>query len=308
MKKTETRLSEIRFKTSDLKRMLNKYIVRTVTHKWQEKYFDTQTGENTEITRTEILFDKGTFIDEKVLSSIQFYKDTGKLTDPVEVSNQKRLAHTGPRHSLYPYKVVAGIAGKRKTFLLYAVSVSNAIAICSDFIELNFEGYFNIVSVSAMEYCTILVDNLKNPVKKTDLDIAYLKNEMSLEEFAEATVNAIENGNTDLEEESTKETRRFYQISARILLKDINQVEADEEKKGLFIVHTYSAVRANMIIEKYLHDEQQLRYEESKKHPDRTFVMHDIYSLIEESKIIAASSFIPKEFSLAYYEAADSDS
>ena len=76
----------------------------------------------------------------------------------------------------------------------------------------------------------------------------------------------------------------------------------DEEYNQTFIVHTFSAVRANLIIEKYLRDRQEERYLESLKNPDNKFVKKQISSFIEESKIINVGGFIPKLFSEAYQE------
>jgi len=67
-------------------------------------------------------------------------------------------------------------------------------------------------------------------------------------------------------------------------------------------VRTFSAVRANLIIQKYLQDCQEERYQESLEHPDRKFVKREILSFIEESKILSVGDFIPRQFSEAYVE------
>ena len=81
--------------------------------------------------------------------------------------------------------------------------------------------------------------------------------------------------------------------------------EGDIEEDHTFIVQTVSAVRANMLIEKWLRDKQEERFMESLKHPERTFVKYKINSFIEESKIIPIGCFIPVDFSKVYNDSYD---
>lgn len=305
----ETRKTEIRYRTSDPERMLGRFIARRALKTWTEDFIDKDTDETISIERNEILFERGTYIDQDVLSSIRFYLQEGSLTE-IEVSNQKRLAMIDTNHSLYPYKAVVKIDDKRKTFLLYATSIANALVILVDYVELNYKGSFVISDIKEMDYCVILVDKLKSTAaRKYDLDVAYLKNEISTEEFVNATCDAIQADNNDADDDSdttNDTTKRFYQIGAHIVLH--HDKEGDDEEDHTFIVHTYSAVRANMIIEKYLRDCQDKRYNEAMKHPERTFVKRQINSFIEESKVIPIGCFIPVEFSRAYNDSDDNQS
>lgn len=134
----ETRKTEIRYRTSDPERMLGRFIARRALKTWTEDFVDKDTDETISIERNEILFERGTYIDQDVLSSIRFYLQEGSLTE-IEVSNQKRLAMIDTNHSLYPYKAVVKIDDKRKTFLLYATSIANALVILVDYVELNYK-------------------------------------------------------------------------------------------------------------------------------------------------------------------------
>lgn len=308
MKRVETRLSEIRYRTSDTSKMLGKFIARRVLKTWIEEFMDEDKGKIVEIERTEILFEKGTYIDNNVLSSIKFYMEEGSVTE-IEVSNQKRLAISEPNGCFYPYKAVARIEDKRRSFLLYATSIANALVILTDYIELNYRGGFTITDIKEMDYCTVIIDRLKSvSARKYEVDRAYLNNEISVEEYTEATCDAIMNGNPDSEEgdDNPKEQKKFYQISAHIVLHD--EKEGDDSEDSTFIVQTISAARANLLIETHLRRLQEERYQESLKHPERTFVRRQINSFIEESKIIPIGCFIPKIFSEAYYEPAENDS
>lgn len=290
----ESRKTEIRYVTSAPKRMINKFIARRVLRTWTEDFVDEDTGNVVPIERNEILFEKGTYVDADVLSQIQYWIQEGSVKE-VEVSNQKRMSFVQKNTALYPYKAKARIFDKHHTFLLYATSVCNALTILTDYIELNYNGGFTVSDVKELDYFIILIDSLKSPKKnETDVDLAYLKDEISTDEY----VNAID-GQEHLDDEN-KGKLKFYQISSRIV--SHHEKEGDEEETGQFIVQTYTAARANLLIEKYLRDKQEERYQESLKHPERTFVKYQINSFIEESKVIPIGCFIPLEFSKVYQE------
>lgn len=263
---------------------------------------DKDTGMLVPIERSEIILERGTYIDQDVLCQINFMMQEGSLKE-VEVSNQNRQGIELENSSMYPYKAVAKIGDKRKTFLLYATSVANALVILVDYIELNFQGGFTVTDIKEMDYCVIIIDKLKSAeARKYELDTAYLKGDLSMDEYAEATCDNISKGNPDAEDDGSKneEGKKFYQIGAHVLLH--SDEEGDIEQDHTFIVQTVSAVRANMLIEKYLRDKQDERYQESLQHPERTFVKYQINSFIEESKIIPIGCFIPKVFSEVYNE------
>ena len=156
-----------------------------------------------------------------------------------------------------------------------------------------------------MDYCVVIVDNLKSSeARKYELDMAYLKGDISMEDFVEATCDNISADNPDADDndDGEKESKKFYQIGAHVILHDEEGKEGDIEEYHTFIVNTVSAVRANMLIEKWLRDEQEKRFKESLKHPERTFVKYRINSFIEESKILPIGCFIPRSFSNVYNE------
>lgn len=278
----ESRKTEIRYITSDPKKMLGKFVARRAMRTWFEDMIDKDTGETISIERHEVLLERGTYIDQDQLCSINFMLQEGSLKE-VEVSNQNRQGVLLTSTSLFPFKAVVKIDDKKKTFLLYASSVANALVILVDFIELNFKGKFEITKVEEMDYCVVIIDRLKPAeARKLELDTAYLKGDISMETFVEGTIDKIQSGNPDVEEDTK------------------NEKEGNIESDHTFIVQTISAVRANMLIEKYLRDAQEEAYLESLEHPERTFVKYDIRSNIETSKIIPIGCFVPVSFSEVY--------
>ena len=197
---------------------------------------------------------------------------------------------------------MAKIDGKKHSFLLYALSVQNVIEIITDFIELNYSGGFTITDIKELDYCVVLVDKLKSIKQRNlELDIAYLNDEITMEEYMDSKIdNKSENENANIEDDSDDLKLKFYQIGAKIISRIDENDTNEEEYSQTFIVQTFSAVRANLIIEKFLQDQQEKLYIESLSHPDRNFIKKQIMSFIEESKIISIGRFIPKIFSEAY--------
>lgn len=295
----ESRKTEIRFKTNDPAKMLGKWVARRALRTWVEDVKDSDTDEIIQIERSDVLLERGTYIDNTQLSTIRFLLQEGSLSE-VEVSNQNRQGTLLQNSVMFPYKAAAKIDGKKKTLLLYATSVANALAILIDFIELNYTGGFEITEIKEMDYCVVIIDNLKPAeARKYELDEAYLKGEISTEDFALATADKIMQGNPDAQEaKEDVQGKKFYEIGAHVVLS--NEKEGGREEDHIFIVQTISAVRANMLIEKYLRDRQEERYIESLSHPERTFVKYEIHSFIETSKIIPIGCFIPVSFSEVY--------
>lgn len=295
----ETRKSEIRYYTSDPARMLNMYTTSQVMRTWSESYVG-DNGEKQTVERHELILDRGVYITNDVLSEIKFWLEEGSLKE-IEVSNQKRMSYEVDNTSMYPFSAVVNIDGKKSTFLFYALSVRNAIDVLNDYVELHFSGRFAIINVKMLDYCVILVDKLKTIRQRNlELDIAYLNDEISIEEYMDSKIEENDD-NPDADEDKNDTLKlKFYQIGAKIIQRLDENDRDQEEFNQTFIVRTFSAVRANMIIAKWLQDQQERRYQESLLHPDTKFVKKQIMSFIEESKILSIGDFIPRQFSQAY--------
>lgn len=281
----ETRKTEIRFKTSDPKRMLNKYIASRILKTWKE------TGEVTSIERNEVLFEKGTLIDQDTLAQIRFYMQEGSIKE-VEVSNQKRLSFENSNTCMYIYVAQVQIKDKKYKFLLFGTSVENVVDILKDYIELNFEGGFTILMVKEHENRIIIIDDLGRQ-KKCNVDLAYLKDEITMDEWLHAKIEKLD----ESDEEDSKLEMRYYDISSRIILRDKEGHE--EEHTWGFIVKSTNAERANILINVYLKEKQDEEYRKAME-KGNPYEKREIHSSIEESKIIPVGCFIPREFSEAY--------
>lgn len=283
--KIVTKKDEIRFITSDPKQMLNKWLPEGITKKWTEDFIDEDTKEVVSVERSERLFERGTLIDQDVLAKINFYMQAGEIKE-VEVSNQKRLAFENKNNWLYPWQATAIIKDRKYKFLLYGKSITNVVEILKDYIELNFSSAFRILMAKEMDSCIILVDNLTK--QKVDLEKAYLKEEISLEEYIEAK----DRGDDD--EDEKIEEKKFYQLEIKIVYSD------DTETVQSFIVHTFDTDRAMMIISQYLKKLEEDKREHHKEKGYSEYEVRDFKLSIEKAAPMPIGAFVPKEFSMAY--------
>lgn len=157
MKKIETRMDELRTKTANPQEMLWRYLATDVLKKWVEEFADPDTGEVVQITRSEIMFKRGTHLSPEKISEIQFFQQCGDIGE-IEISNQQRVAEMVTLGGLSPWSVSAQFQKSKKRFLLYANSVQMAIDVCKDFVELNFAEHFYIQNVRNFTDCIIIKD------------------------------------------------------------------------------------------------------------------------------------------------------
>ena len=285
----ESRKTEIRYKTSDPSKMLNKYLVTRLCRKWNESFIDEDTGETVSVERSELIIGKGELLDQDKVAKIRFYMSEGSI-DEVEVSNQKRQSFELKNEIFYPYLAQVQIKDKKYKILFYARSVENAVVILKDYIELNFEGQFEILMVKEFDSCIVLIDRLKN--KKYDFERAYCLGEISTERFLEELANQV-----DIEEREEKIDLKWYKINSKIMKRD--KAGDEQESSFVFVVKSASAERANMLINIYLKREQD-KAEKDAMERGGIFEKKDITAAIEESSIIPIGCFIPKEFSEVY--------
>lgn len=275
----ETKKNEERYFTSDPRYMLNKYLAQRICKTWVEDFVDEDTNEAVSIERNELLFQRGTLIDQDILAKIRFSYEAGEIKGDIEVSNQKRLAVELINDYLQPYIAQANIDQKKYKFLFYATGVDTANLLLKDYIELNYSSGFNISMIKEFDSCVILTDTLKE--RKIDtLPLDFEENDPD------------EKPDVDEEEEPKSNDRKFYQIETKILFDE-------DERSATFVVHTYNVDRAMMLITSYLKKKQD-EHEQEAKEKGNPFERKEIHTMIEVAKPISIGRFIPREFSMAY--------
>lgn len=211
------------------------YLAKRVLKTWEESFIDEDTGETVTIERNEILFDRGTLIDQDTLAKIRFSMEADGIKE-VEVSNQNRLAFENENKFLYPYLAQAQIGDKKHKFLLYATGLENSCSILKDYIELNYMFGFTLTMVKEFDSCVILTDNLKE--RKVD--------DATLEELKDTfLLNDSVTEEDEEEGDSKPNEKKFYQIETKITFTD---GENEDERVQTFVVNTFNVDRAMMLI------------------------------------------------------------
>lgn len=108
----QTLLNQNLIHTSDPTQMVGKYLAKHLTRKWNEDFLDDNTGEVISVERSEIIFEKGTYIDRSNLPQIEFYMQCGEI-DKVAVSDQCRQASIIENYTVTPW-VITFIKDKKK--------------------------------------------------------------------------------------------------------------------------------------------------------------------------------------------------
>ena len=215
------------------------YLAKRVLKTWEESFIDEDTGETVTIERNEILFDRGTLIDQDTLAKIRFSMEADGIKE-VEVSNQNRLAFENENKFLYPYLAQAQISDKKYKFLLYATGLENACLILKDYIELNYQFGFTLTMIKEFDSCVILTDNLKE--RKID--------DATLEELKDTfLLNDSVTEEDEEEGDSKPNEKKFYQIETKITF---TEGENEDERVQTFVVNTFNVDRAMMLITHYL--------------------------------------------------------
>lgn len=286
MQSVETKKNEVREITSDIRQMKGKYLVYDLKRSWKEDFIDEGSGEVVSIERKELIYERGTLLQAEELSRIQFFMSEGSISE-VEVSNQKRMSYEFKNRHIYPYMAQVDVEDKKRKFLMLASSVDNALEIVKDFVELNYIGRYQVSMVKEYERTIIIVDTM---LKKPLDDVTRLALDEEL--YSREERDQILKG----DDENKPDTLKFYKIKARVSYSDEDN---KDEIFQSFIVNTYTAERAIMLINDFLNREQN-KHEKEAVDKGNTFKRKDINAVIEESGVIPVYAFVPKEFSEAY--------
>ena len=244
-KDIQTRKDQVIFETSDPREMIGKFTAKRVFKTWTEDYLDEDTGEVVSIERSEVLYDRGTYIDNETATRINFDIQAGEINS-VEVTNQRRMAFEIPGTSLMPYKVVAKIGGKNHAIIVQAQSITKALEVSKDFIELQYTCGFYIAGVKMLDNIIILNNNLRNLEEIHDHD---------------------ENSDGD-DKEASIDGGKYYKVEAQVIISTSDEEDGSPEPIYSFLVKTKDVDAAKLVITKYITErvrEKQERDGEERK-------------------------------------------
>ncbi len=295
----QTRKNEHRYTTSDPREMLGKYVAQTVSRKWNEDFVDEGTGEVVSIGRSEWVASRGAWIDQDLLSKITFHLQAGDIQE-VEVSNQKRDAYLSISPYLSMWVVTAGIDSKNVKFLLYANSITMAIEILEDYVELHYSGGFTLVGAKHHSATAFIKDGLsaeeqeqgENPEENPAEDQPQQEDLQFEEELPVEEEPLFE------EEDQSGESanKKFYNIEVYAMIK-VDGEEQGANTYGNFIVEATDIDRSLILIRDYI------RKRALETLPGLTMSsLLDISLKLETAKFFQCKVIIDKEFSMEYRE------
>lgn len=148
-------MTENRFKTDLPEMMVGFYTAENVLRKWTEDFVDSDTGTVTSVERSELILERGTYIDADVASSLSFYIQAGDI-DGVLVTDVRRTARPYERSAYSPWKVTFAFGSKSVVLILYAKTLEDSVAIGREFVERNKTGYYDLLSVGTFKDCVII--------------------------------------------------------------------------------------------------------------------------------------------------------
>ena len=275
--------------------MLGKYVAQTVSRKWNEDFVDEETGEVASIGRSEWVASRGAWIDQDLLSKITFHLQAGDIQE-VEVSNQKRDAYLSISPYLSMWVVTAGIDSKNVKFLLYANSITMAIKILEDYVELHYSGGFTLVGAKHHSATAFIKDGLSAEEQEQGENPE--EDQPQQEELQLEEESLIPDEPLFEEEDQSDESvnKKFYNIEVYAMIK-VDGEEQGANTYGNFIVEATDIDRSLILIRDYI------RKRALETLPGLTMSsLLDISLKLETAKFFQCKVIIDKEFSMEYRE------
>lgn len=297
IKEVQTRHNENRFTAMTPEDMFGHYAAENIYHTWNEDFKDQDSGEIVTVERKQLLFEKGTYFDNRNIDKVRFCYDAGEFSSAV-VTNQCRLGTESEHWGLQAYKVKVSVDGKNRIIVCQARSLTMAHEIVRDWCELHLDKVFLIMAVSELSTGIIL-----NAVLKKRGEEASESAEAAAEELTEEPLPldveedqqapAEEDGNnfagSEDEDKAKKKSSGYYEVLLNIRYRETKTDSVHTDMKG-FLVQADDADAAR---------DACFGYIDLNRSDDDT---------VEEIRIVSATPFncfkvIEREFTAAYIDA-----
>lgn len=267
----QTKFNEVRFTTSDTNEAMDMYLAKPLIKRWKEDIIDQTTGEVVSIDRSEVLMRRGTKIDYNAAASINFFIQTGDITE-FEVTDQCREGIYDRGYTAAPWAVTACVKDRNRKFILYAKGVEQALEIAKDYIELKFPGHFKFVGVKGFDDCTAICDNFNRGGAESDTSIP------------------TDDGREDADIDAM--TGKFYMLELHITLS-----KTSYEYNQKFLVFTKDAEWAKDLAEQWI---MKRRNEEVDK-GNMTAEEAAFTTTINTATLVNCYCVIPPDFTREYF-------
>lgn len=267
--KVQTKKNETVITTSDTSQMHKKYLANNLFRTWTEQYVDSDTGKIIEVERSELVLERGTYLDVDQLAVIQFHLQAGDVKE-VTVSNQKRLGHFGTGREVIPWQVTVQLDKKYKVILL-ARNIFQALDIVEDWAEIKFDQVFSICSAKEFKKHYFIFDD----------DVRLV----------------LENG-VEIPEDESEEIKHavysFYSVEVNATLGE------DNERYFRFLVYARDVDNAKVLIEKFLRGIKDTSYADLMTFTDILIAEHLLQIKVMSATKVKCHSVIGLEFTRAY--------
>ena len=276
-KKVQTKLNENIIVTTDPEEMMGKYLVEPLFRKYMDKYLDKDTGEVVEIERTELVLQRGTYLEEDQLAVINFHLQIGDLTE-IKVSDQKRLGKFGTGWGVQPWCVTVQLLKKHK-FLLLARNIFQALDIVEDYVELRYDHVFSITSAKEFKnHIFIFDDETVKLVEDSD---------------------GVEKPEDEIEEEK-KAIYSFYSVETTVIYSE------DKQDDYRFLIFAKDVDDAKAQIEKYVREQLKKEAKEQELNVIQVAMAQENLSInITSATKVKCSAVIGREYTDAYCKKVD---
>ena len=237
----QTRKTENIILATTTEEMFGKYVAENACRRWAETFVDEATGKETTIERSEVLFSRGTKIDEQNVDSVAFYLESKEL-EGIKVSDQCRLCAERESAWLKVYAARVVISDKKYKYVCQATNIDMAKAIIADYIELTEKYDFKFLSIGELD-CGTILNRDKQEFTKLKAGEAIVKEEPL---FPKEEPKPAEELSGD-EEEAKKEIR-YYEISLYVTSREVSKTAGQSDTitsgKQAFLVEADDADEA----------------------------------------------------------------
>lgn len=261
--------------TADAQQMQGKYVSEDLFRKWKEveEKTDKKDGHkfNEVVEKKELILKRGTCLDSDAIQVVQFHIMSGDITGVYCSDIQRRATLAAPPTFQKPWKVqVENTAEpKKRTVILYAKTVSDAVAITTEYMERTYEGKFTIKGVG----------NFDNAV------------------FVAPEPRKLKEGEKAPE-------MNFYIISVSAKWRDDNNVQ-----NGIIVLQSENVDEALAVIDKIITKRREDYVNSLKEtSEDKDKIKKEVEKLkagfvltLNEAKIVNCTDIVPKTLSDSFY-------
>lgn len=231
--------------------ILHKYLAEAPTKKWVENFTDEDTGEVTPIERGEMLFERGSYIDEDMFAKIMFHIQAGDIKT-VKVCDSKPLNKRNDNPvRRYLVTLTCSFGGSCTAYVTHCKTPEDAAQLVSDYYQVyslpEIIGNFAIVESTETNQVMIYPDTIgeteclamrQATLKQAEIKVNNHYNSMppiyDTERFWSISVAAWCEGPKKWEKSTTRYlVRAMSSDDAMIMLHNVLE-SADEESRNIY--------------------------------------------------------------------------